>query len=244
MIRAWRDSIGAYGGMGLLRRDRSGGTYIADHIVVRALCLREPQVYEFRDGILNLFYIDRRLHPHENMLTQVRILEVLLNTTIIEIDSLCELLRGLRYSDSSISQSLTRLRGARLIGVEPENTVLFPPENGAIAFIRYRGSFYYRHLMTRLSYIQMVYFMSLIPKGLAFRFSYPQPPQVRNHELDRVVECFIETLKADVLRERSAADPAWVKRYEQTYCSLQDVVEKLEATYSDLWKIWRSIGGK
>jgi hypothetical protein len=240
-VKVWHKYLGTYGGMSLFRKSKKGHVYVAEHIAIRALFLRRDKEYEFKSGLVNLFYVPG-LCAHESTLIQIRILEVLRSLTQVTLPLLFSYLNGLGYNNNTVILGLRQLQTSRLVAIIPYAGALDPASDDVSVVMRHRGLFYYEKLICRLSYIQMVYFMSLLPERLAYRLSYPNPPTVRNGQLDQLVENVLTLLWLDISHERQNAQPAAVGRYVREVCSLEEVHKSVLKVYWDLKDIWRSIG--
>ena len=234
--RSWRTHLTEKGALGLLRTAQAKNEYIAEHIAIRALFLQEEGRYEFRNGLLNLFHVDG-LPGHHSTLLQPRILELLRALRVTSLASMYSSMKGLGYPEAAVAAAITQLQHCRLISIDPYNAALLPPAEGARVMIRYRGVFYYERLAHKLSYIQMVYFMTPLPSSCARRLSFPHLPGVATGELADLIENFLHALWCDIASERRAATPEGLTAFETVAGPLDRLHLHVSDIYNDLQNI-------
>ncbi|MBI9019098.1 MAG: hypothetical protein JEZ07_17745 [Phycisphaerae bacterium] len=219
----------------VIRNPHNRGKYIAEHMLIRSLFLEGPTYTDFKEGIVNLFEIPRA-QSHNRLLLQCRILEIINAQKHYPKEELFEILYGLGYAKEVINLAIENLTVNRLISTYHSS------EGPEEIFARYRGHYYMEHLIRKLGYIQMTYFMSHIPKNLSCNFSYPEIPKVK--ELSEIVSNFLEILWLEISNEREKGAEEFINKYEflignRNLESLHSVISEV---YQDLRFINHSKG--
>jgi hypothetical protein len=235
-IKAWYPTLSDYHGSGLLRKINQREECIAEHIAIREIFLAQEGAYFFKNNLINLFHIPsfQKGDNYTNLLI-IRILEILNKQKHIMLKDIYHLLEGIGYKHKYIKYAIEYLHKGRLLSIQPYTAIIEPNNQTANVSSRYRGDFYYNSLLSRLSYIQMVYFMMYLPMAYADSFSYPKLPSP--NELRNLVNNFLHSLWIDIANEQHHANPKGIELYEQEIVPLIHIHQLTFNAYLELERI-------
>jgi hypothetical protein len=238
MIRTHSQDLLRHSADGFLRTDSRGRDYVAEYVAVRGMFLVSPGIYRFRDGLVNFFDLDG-VEGHGSVLLQTRIVEILLKRRIVPLSEAMRLLCGLRYPREDVVTAFKTMRASRLVSVFPHGVDFRNPGNEAIVQCRHRGRYYYETLARRLSYIQMVYFMSSLPSCCVEQCGYPRLPDVETSQLAAVVENFLRALWIDIAREADVAEYDALSEYTEMVANPWHIHEHVTDAYGEVLYIMK-----
>jgi hypothetical protein len=234
-------SLFLYVGAGLLRKPEDG-KYLAEHMAIRSIFLGEKDGFDFSEGLANLFYLKGH-NNYAGILVQIRVLEILRKKRKTIVSEVYKYLFLLGYSDVIIRDALGSLRKPRLISIlDGEMSGDLSPTSEDDIWIRYRGEYYYEKLLNRLSYIQMVYFLSYLPVVYINRFSFPNMPTYE--ELKSLIDNFLCVFENVLAIEQKKSTPENIQKYEQDICPLNEISQHIANIYTDYRRIEELTHGK
>jgi hypothetical protein len=227
MVDSWYQNFSKIGGFGLLREKLISRDvkvkYIAEHIALRSLFMDNTKHYKFRNHLVNVFETPG-LSGHVGVLIQLRILEILNKFESCRWDKLFDYLHLLEYKNDEILIAINHLKDYRLISTKPFIPSLVVITNDTRIVIRHRG-LSYLNFIKKLSYIQLVYFMTELPVIFSNKFNYPNAPEAS--ELKELSDNFLHSIEKYIVHEQTKASKNNVKKYENIIRPVTDILKDI-----------------
>ena len=239
MIDSWYDKFDKTGTFGFLRDIKEKGViignYIAEHVALRSLFLDNTINYKFRNGLINVFNTPG-LEGYKSVLIQLRILEVLDKYKNMNLKRLFEVLNYISYNNEEVVIGLYHLKEHRLISTKPVVFELKSEDKQTEIFIRFRGRSYLSFIK-KLSYIQIVYFMTELPMAYSKKFNYPDPPLPS--DLRELSDNFLHSIDRYIKYEQNNSSQENLTRYEYLIRPLQNIHSEICEILQDLHSIFK-----
>ncbi|HUI05520.1 MAG TPA: hypothetical protein VL486_00790 [Verrucomicrobiae bacterium] len=208
--------------------------FIAEHMLFRALFLSRESPQRLPQSLVNLFHVPG-VQGYATTLLSIRILEILRKVRRTSVSEVYDYLFGLGYIKTDIRTAIAHLNAARLTQVTPESDELTEGSQAAIS-IRHRGTFYLTELSSRISYVELMYFMCFVPAPFSDPVCYPRVPDPTKSELTEIVSRFLQYVQGDLALERANASEEGILHYSKI-CPLEQIHEELCRVYFELQDI-------
>jgi hypothetical protein len=238
MVDNWYDNFNIVGKFGFLREKYERGhkrKYIAEHIALRSLFLDNTKHYKFRNHLINVFETPG-LNGYAGVLIQLRILEILDKYVECKWIKIFEYLQLLAYKNDEIIIAISHLKDFRLLSTKPFHTNLDLTDTNTSVYIRHRGTSYLSFIR-KLSYIQLVYFMTELPSTYSKKFSYPNAPTPL--ELKELSENFLHSIEKFISVELNHTTKTNISIYENKVRPVNQILKDISDIQFDLHNILR-----